>query len=114
MVFLILGVILLVMKMTAFGPVAEWSWWIVLAPFGLAVLWWYFADATGLTKKRAMDKMERRKTERRERALDNLGLRHLHRRPVRPHPEPSRKPAASRPPIDADAPPAPQRRDPTL
>lgn len=114
MAFLILGVVLLVMKMTAFGPVAEWAWWIVLAPFGLAVLWWSFADATGLTKKRAMDKMERRKTERRERALDNLGLSHLHRRPVRPHPEPSRKPASTQPPIDAAPPPASGRRDPTL
>ena len=114
MAFLILGLALLVMKLMAFGPVAEWAWWIVLAPFGLAVLWWSFADATGLTKKRAMDKMERRKAERRERALDNLGLSHLHRRPVRPLPEPSRKPAASQPPIDAAPPPAPQRRDPTL
>ena len=60
MAFLILGVVLLVMKMAAFGPVAEWSWWIVLAPFGLAVLWWSFSDATGLTKKRAMDKMAAR------------------------------------------------------
>jgi small Trp-rich protein len=54
--------------------VAAWSWWIVLAPFGLAVVWWQFSDATGLTQRKAIDKMERRKVDRRDRALASLGL----------------------------------------
>ena len=58
MAFLILGILLLAMKLAEFGPVAAWSWWLVLAPFGLAVLWWGFSDAIGLTQRRAMDKME--------------------------------------------------------
>lgn len=74
MIFLIVGVVLLVMKAAALGPVAEWSWLVVLAPFGLAVLWWAFADATGLTRRRAMDKMEQRKIERRKRDMAALGL----------------------------------------
>jgi small Trp-rich protein len=74
MAFLILGIVLLAMKLGEFGPGAAWSWWLVLAPFGLAVLWWSFADSSGLTQRRAMDKMETRKVERRERNMEALGL----------------------------------------
>lgn len=74
MAFLVLGLILLGMKAAEFGPVAAWSWWIVLAPFGLAVLWWAFADGTGLTKRREIEKMEKRKVDRRQRDLEALGL----------------------------------------
>lgn len=74
MAMLILGILLLAMKLAEFGPVATWSWWVVLAPFGLAVLWWGFADSIGLTQRRAMDKMEQKKTERRSRNLEALGL----------------------------------------
>ena len=74
MAFLILGVLLLGMKMAELGPVAAWSWWVVLAPFGLAIAWWGFADSIGLTQRRAMDKMEQTKRERRNRNLEALGL----------------------------------------
>jgi small Trp-rich protein len=70
----VVGVLLLLAKMAEFGPFARWSWWIVAAPFVLAVLWWEFADSSGLTKRREMDKMEQRKTLRRDRALEALGL----------------------------------------
>jgi small Trp-rich protein len=76
MAFLILGLALLAMKAAEFGPVANWSWLVVLAPFGLAVLWWAFADSTGLTQRRAIEKMERRKEERRKRDMEALGLAH--------------------------------------
>ena len=72
--FLIVGVLLLVMKVAEFGPVAELSWMWVLLPFGLAVAWWSFADGTGLTQRRAMRKMDARKEERRQRSLEQLGL----------------------------------------
>jgi small Trp-rich protein len=72
--FLIVGVLLLVMKVAEFGPVAELSWMWVLLPFGLAVAWWAFADSTGLTQRRAMRKMDARKEERRQRSLEQLGL----------------------------------------
>ena len=38
--------------------------WLLL-PFGGAVVWWTFADNSGLTQRRAVEKMERRKVERR-------------------------------------------------
>ncbi|MBX3644003.1 MAG: TIGR04438 family Trp-rich protein [Rubrivivax sp.] len=74
MAFLLLGILLLTMKLAEFGPVALWSWWWVLLPFGLAVAWWGFVDATGMTQRRAIDKMERTKEERRNRNLVALGL----------------------------------------
>jgi small Trp-rich protein len=83
MAFLILGVLLLAMKLAEFGPVAEWSWWLVLLPFGLAVAWWGFADSIGLTQRRAMDKMEQKKIERRNRNLEALGMGPRHGRKAR-------------------------------
>jgi small Trp-rich protein len=74
MAFLILGIVLLATKLAEFGPAAAWDWWLVLLPFGLAVAWWGFADSTGLTQRRAMDKMEAKKVERRNRNLEALGL----------------------------------------
>ncbi len=74
MYLVVLGVLLLVMKLAEFGPVAEWSYWIVLAPFAGAVVWWSYADASGWTKRREIDKMEERKRERRRNNLDALGL----------------------------------------
>lgn len=75
-----IGVVLLLLKLTAFGPVGEWSWWLVLAPFGLAVLWWLWADSSGLTQKRAMRRMEEKKEARREKALEALGQGEKQRR----------------------------------
>ena len=74
MAFLFVGIVLLALKLAEFGPVAAWSWWVVLLPFGLAVAWWGFADSIGLTQRRAMDKMEQVKAERRSRNLEALGL----------------------------------------
>jgi small Trp-rich protein len=74
MALLIVGIVLLALKLGEIGPVAEWSWWTILAPFGLAVVWWGLADSMGLTQRRAMDKMEAKKVERRNRNLEALGL----------------------------------------
>jgi len=68
-----LGLILLVLKYIEWGPVALWSWWLVLAPFALAAAWWAWADATGYTKRKAMEADDKRRDERRARtkaALD--------------------------------------------
>ncbi len=74
MYLVVLGVLLLVMKLAEFGPLAQWSYWVVLAPFAGAVVWWSYADASGWTKRREIDKMEERKRERRRKNLDALGL----------------------------------------
>jgi small Trp-rich protein len=78
MVFVVLGCLLLGMKYFELGPVTSWSWWLVLAPFGLAVLWWWYADASGWTKRREMDRMEDRKAQRRKNSMERLGLNYRH------------------------------------
>ena len=76
MPMVVVGVLLLVAKMAGFGPFANWSWWIVVSPFIAAVLWWKFADSSGWTQRRVMDKMAERQARRREKTLDDLGLSH--------------------------------------
>lgn len=74
MFFLLLGIVGIVLKYLEVAPVAGWSWWVVLAPFGLAVIWWWWADKSGLTEKNAMKKMEKRKKERVDRQRDAMGM----------------------------------------
>ena len=73
MYFLILGVILLLLKYLEIGPVAAWSWWTVLAPFGLAALWWAWADWSGYTKRKAMEKEDAKKIARINKAKEAMG-----------------------------------------
>ena len=51
-----------------------------LAPFALALVWWMFSDSSGLTKRRAMERDDRRKQDRRDRNIDAMGLGYLHRK----------------------------------
>jgi small Trp-rich protein len=74
MFFLFIGVIGILLKYLEIGPVATLSWWIVLAPFGLAVLWWWWADASGYTKKKEMEKMALRKQTRIDKQRDAMGM----------------------------------------
>lgn len=74
MVFLLLGIALLAAKWMLIDPVAAWSWWVVLSPFALAVAWWSYADASGLTKKRASQKMDQRKQDRIDKQREKLGI----------------------------------------
>ena len=64
MYFLGLGIVLMALKYLEWGPVAAWDWWVVLAPFGLAMLWWYWADASGYTKRKSMERENLRKQQR--------------------------------------------------
>ena len=68
-----LGVLLLVLKLAELGPVGGWPWWLVLAPFGLAVAWWGWADSSGYTKRRAMQAMDARREARRRQQMEALG-----------------------------------------
>jgi len=67
-----LGIVLLLLKYLAIGPIADWSWWWVLSPFALAVVWWAWADASGYTKRKQMEREEKRIAERRQRTKDAL------------------------------------------
>lgn len=61
MYMVVLGVLLLILKLAEFGPVGQWSYWAVLWPFALAVIWWSYADSSGWNKRREIEKMEERK-----------------------------------------------------
>ena len=69
-----LGLVLLAMKYLEIGPVATWSWWLVLTPFGLAVLWWAWADWSGYTKKKAMERDDARRQTRIDKTRKTLGM----------------------------------------
>ena len=56
-----LGIVLLLMKYLEMGPVATWNWWIVLTPFALVVVWWAWADSSGYTKRKAMEREDARR-----------------------------------------------------
>jgi small Trp-rich protein len=71
--FVVVGVLLLVLKLGGIAPVAGWHWLIVLSPFAVAAAWWYFADATGLTQRKAMKQMDDKKAARRNKQMEALG-----------------------------------------
>jgi small Trp-rich protein len=84
MYFVGLGLLLLLFKVLEYGPIAQWPWWGVLLPFGAAVVWWAWADATGYTKRREVDKMNERVAKRREDSLTALGMDARGRRAKKP------------------------------
>ena len=69
-----LGLVFLVLKYLEWGMVAAWDWWLVLSPFALAVLWWTWADWSGYTKKKVMEKEDARRRLRIDRNREALGL----------------------------------------
>ncbi len=59
------------MKWLEYGPVGHWSWWIVLAPFGLALLWFEVIEPYfGLDKKKAHNDVEKVREERIKKGLE--------------------------------------------
>lgn len=74
MYLLLVGIVLLVLKYLEIGPVAAWSWWAVLSPFALTVAWWTWADMTGYTKRKAVERDNARKQARIDRSREQLGL----------------------------------------
>jgi small Trp-rich protein len=80
MIFVFVGVILIVMNLLGIGFAANWTWtltgdlWKFGLPFLLATLWWAYADASGLNKRREMDKMEAKRQARRDQNMVALGL----------------------------------------
>jgi small Trp-rich protein len=74
MYFLLLGIAALALKYLEIGPVATWSWFIVLSPFAMAVAWWAWADASGYTKRKEVEKMAKRKDDRIEKQREAMGM----------------------------------------
>lgn len=80
MYFVGLGLIFLIMKYLEIGFVAPWDWWLVLSPFGCAVVWWTLADITGYTKRKAVQLEAERQKERLRRNREAMGLNTKKRR----------------------------------
>ena len=80
MYFVVIGVLVILANLLGIGPMAEWTWtlggdlWKFCVPFGLAIVWWVWADATGYNKRREMEKMEAKRLRRREESLEALGM----------------------------------------
>lgn len=78
--FVIIGVAIIGCNLAGVGPFANWNWeitgdlWKFCVPFVLAVIWWTWADKSGLNKRREIEKMEDRKRARREENLVALGM----------------------------------------
>ena len=83
MVLVLLGLGLIVCHFAGFGPMAEWNWqfmgdlWKFSLSFVAAAFWWAWADASGLTKRREVNREVERKSMRRERNIAAMGLAHL-------------------------------------
>jgi small Trp-rich protein len=74
MYFLLIGIALLAMKYLEIGPVAAFPWWIVLSPFAMAVAWWAWADSSGYTKKKVIERENARKQARIDKNRENMGF----------------------------------------
>ncbi|MGR4867917.1 TIGR04438 family Trp-rich protein [Variovorax sp. LARHSF232] len=72
--FLALGLLSVALKFFEIGPIAQWSWLIVLSPFGMAMAWWAWADWSGYTKRKAVEREDLRKQERIDRQRSQLGM----------------------------------------
>ncbi len=73
MYFVGLGLLFMAMKYLEMGPVATWGWWTVLSPFGLAVVWWAWADSSGYTKRKAMELEDAKRQARVDKSKEALG-----------------------------------------
>ncbi|SHF83499.1 small Trp-rich protein [Lampropedia hyalina DSM 16112] len=69
-----LALILLLLKFLEIGPVAQWSWWIIVIPFALTAAWWTWADASGYTRRKAIERENQRKADRVQRQREKMGL----------------------------------------
>jgi small Trp-rich protein len=74
MLFLGIGILLLALKYFEVSVFATWPWWWVLSPFGLAFLWWSWADWSGYTKRKAVERDDARKQARIDKQREQLGL----------------------------------------
>ncbi|MDR1967704.1 MAG: TIGR04438 family Trp-rich protein [Burkholderiaceae bacterium] len=78
-----LGIILVLLKWFDVEPMASWPWapWessqslLLWWPFAGAALWWWWADWSGYTKRKAMEKEDRRKLKRINRLRDATGVK---------------------------------------
>ena len=71
----VVAIIILLLKLAEIGPVANWSWFWVLLPFGVLALWWnVIAPLIGWDKKMAQKKMLEEQKEAQEAKKKNRGF----------------------------------------
>ena len=71
MYLIIIGVLLMLLKWAEIGFFAKLSWWWVLLPLGLAILWFEVIEPMfGFDKKRGHDEYEAIKQERLRKQLE--------------------------------------------
>ena len=75
-----IGIVLLALWYLEIGPVAAWSWYVIAIPFGLAVLWWVWADSSGYTKRKAMERENERRQLRIDKNKEAIGTDRKRRR----------------------------------
>ena len=69
-----LGIVLIALKYLEIGQVATWEWWWVLSPFGLAFVWWVWADWAGYSKKKVVQRENQRRQARIDKSRQSLGI----------------------------------------
>ncbi len=80
MLFVVIGVILILLNLLNVGVIGTWNWelfgdlWKMALPFACAAAWWIWSDVSGLNKQREMDRMEKKKQDRRKENLASLGM----------------------------------------
>ncbi|GAC1390064.1 MAG: hypothetical protein NVSMB34_02970 [Variovorax sp.] len=74
MYFLGIGILMLAMWYLEIDPVAAWPWYVVFSPFGLAVVWWWWADWSGYTKKKAVERENIKKKARIDKSREAMGV----------------------------------------
>jgi small Trp-rich protein len=76
--FVVVGVILQVMNLAGIGPVGAWTWrdhWIEMGlPVALAMAWWFWADTSGWTQRKAMEQVDAKRQSRVDKQMDALGI----------------------------------------
>ena len=74
MYFLLIGIVAGALKYFEIGPFTALPWWMVLSPFGMSVLWWWYADKSGYTKRKEVEKMDKRREDRIENSREAMGM----------------------------------------
>jgi small Trp-rich protein len=80
MLFVLIGVALIALNLAGIGTFGTWNWqvfgdlWKFVLPFAIAALWWVWSDKSGLNKRREMERMDKKKSDRRKENLAALGM----------------------------------------
>ncbi|MEO8527376.1 MAG: TIGR04438 family Trp-rich protein [Caldimonas sp.] len=80
MLFVAIGVLIIILKIAEVGPFGTWNLeffgdlWKFTIPFLCAIAWWIYSDRSGLNKRREIERMEKKKQNRREENLVSLGM----------------------------------------